>query len=154
MAEPLTWQALQSIGSLLAGIAVASGYYTDLGAAPRFFDRSQRIEGDDADPFVVILADEIATNERSSGSRTLTSDMSVTIEYAIPFAAANPELVAHRARADIVRRLTTDLRGQQVGFTRITVTGSRITNAPESGSDLVIAQVQARASLSESIQPA
>lgn len=151
MAEPISWQALQAIGDLLAGIAIVGGYHTDLGAAPRFFDRSQRIEEDSADPFVVILADSVTTNEAKTGKRTLSSEMSVTIEYAVPFDVVNAELVAHRGRADIVRRLLTDLRGLPSGFTSITVSGSSITNAPEPGSDLVIAQVQARASLSESI---
>lgn len=152
--EPLTWRTLQAIGERLSGISIADGYYTNLGAAPRYYDRSQRIESDDATPFVVILADEMPTNEQASGTRTTATDMAVTIEYAIPFDAENPELVAHRGRADIVRRLMTDLRGMPTGFRNLRITGSRITNAPEPGSDLVIAQVQARASLSESIPPA
>lgn len=152
VSEPLSWQALQDIGALLDAIAVDHGYHTDLGTAKRYFDRSQQYETDE--PFVVILADDIKTREGSSGKRQLTSDMNIVVQYAIPFGVDNAELVAHRGRADIVRCLMTNLRGKSLGFTDLVVTGSSITDAPAAGSNLVIAQVEARASLSETPVPA
>ncbi|MGN6518764.1 MAG: hypothetical protein ACTHK2_04985 [Dokdonella sp.] len=152
MSEPLSWQALQDVGTLLDAISVDAGYHTDLGTAKRYFDRSQKYDA--AEPFVVVVADDIRTREASSGKRQLASDMTIVVQYAIPFGTESAELVAHRGRADIVRCLLTNLRGKALGFTEIVVTSSSITDAPADGSNLVIAQVEARASLSETPLPA
>jgi len=153
VAEPISWQAILFIKSLLAPIASASGWHTNIGSAAVVMDRSQQPESSAS--FVVILAGEFEGNPELSGPRTQVTDMDVTVEFAIPRAAGiSPELLAHRGRADIVRALTTDSRAADKGIRVISVTGSRITSAVEAGSNLVIAQVSARVGLSESTQPA
>lgn len=154
MADPITWQALESIKTMIAGITQANDFYTDLGLAPVYLDRSQNVEGNA--PFTVAIANEITVNEDKSSARTLSSTMDLTVEYCIPLGAGtiNPELLAHQGRADIVNALLGGLRGQVKGFTSLQITGTRITSAVEPGSSLVIAQVSARAGLSESKPPA
>jgi hypothetical protein len=153
MAEPLTWLAVEALKAMVASITIDAGYHTDLGLAPVYLDRSQNAEA--AGAFTVIIANEISPIEEKSGNKTLTSTMDITAEYCLPVETiTNPELLAHRGRADLVRVFLTDLRGQQPGLTKLQITGTRITSAVEPGSALVIAQVSARATLSESKTPA
>lgn len=153
MAEPITWLALEAIKTLLASIKIADGYHTDLGLAPVYLDRSQNVDAGAA--FTVVIANEISVIEEKSGRNTLASTMDITAEYCIPASdTANAELLAHRGRADLVRVFLNDTRGLTQGFNNLQITGSRITSAVEPGSSLVIAQVSARATLSESKTPA
>lgn len=152
-AECASWQMIEAVSDLVGRITVANQYYTDLGVAPRVLDRTQQVDPDQA--FVIILAETFETLDEKSNHRTLCSGVDVVLEYVIPRAPnANAEQLAHRGRADLVRALATDLRGAPKGFTSIQVTGSAITSPEEPGSDLVIAQVTARAVLSESLMPA
>lgn len=153
MAEPLTWLALEALKTMLASIKIVNGYHTDLGLAPVYLDRSQNADNNTA--FTAILAGEIPTNPDLSNRNILASNMDLTVEYCIPPAAGvSAELLAHRGRADLLRVLMSDLRGKPHGFGALTITGSRIVSAVEPGSSLVIAQVSARAALSESKTPA
>lgn len=152
MAEPLSWLALEALKTMLASIKIISGYHTDLGLAPVYLDRAQTVDANSA--FTVVIANEIATLEEKSNRNILASAMDLTVEYCIPVSIVNPELLAHRGRADLLRVLMSDLRGKPQGFTSLQITGSRITSAVEPGSSLVIAQVSARAALSESKTPA
>ena len=152
--EPLTWQALQVVRELVEGITVAGGYYTDLGAGTIVTDRSRlKLEG--LAPITVIVAADVAVNPDASGPRTSASDMDVTIEVAVPFEAESPELIAHRARADLIRALKTSLRGRLEGFRSFDVTSSGFSSdADEKGLQYTLVQVTARAGLSETATPA
>ena len=152
-AECASWQMIEALDALVGRVAVTNGYFTDLGAEPRVLDRTQQV--DPARAFVIILAETFETVDDKSNHRTLCSGVDVVLEYVIPRApGVSPEQLAHRGRADLVRALATDLRGGPKGFTSISITGSAITSPEEPGSDLVIAQVTARAVLSESLLPA
>lgn len=138
---------------MLAVIRIADGYHTDLGLAPVYLDRSQNVDANTA--FTVVIANEVAAVEEKSNRNIQASTMDVTVEFCIPpVAGVNSELLAHRGRADVVRVLMDDLRGKPNGFNKLEITGSRITSAIEPGSSLVIAQVSARAALSETKLPA
>lgn len=153
MAEPITWRALEALRAMLAVVRIADGYHTDLGLAPVHLDRGQNVDANEA--FTVIIANEITAVDEKSNRNILASAMDITVEYCIPVTGAgNAELLAHRGRADVVRVLMNDLRGQVQGFNKLQITGTRITSAIEPGSSLVIAQVSARAALSESTTPA
>jgi hypothetical protein len=154
MAEPLTWRAVQEVKTLLQSIDGSSGWHTDIGTHPIHDDRT--VQPDTSAPFTVIVADEITTAETATGRsrRTLSGDQELVIECAVPAGDANAELVAHRARADIVRALCADLRGAAPGFRTLTIVSTRITDAVLAGTELVIAQVLVRASLTESQLPA
>lgn len=152
--EPLTWQALQVVRDLVVGITTAAGYRTDLGLGQIFTDRSQlKLEG--TQPITVIVAGDVVVNPDASGQRTTADDMDVTVEVAIPFESDNAELVAHRARADLVRAFKTDLRGRVQGFRSFAVTGSGFSSdADEKGLKFTLVQVTARAGLTETATPA
>ena len=154
MAEPLTWTTILAIKAMLESIAGAPDWHTDLGVHPIHTDRAQ--QPDTNAPFTLVIADEITTNEEATGrsKRTVSGDIDVIIQFCIPAGNDSPELVAHRARADIARALGADLRGGASGIRSISVESARITDAVLAGTDLVIAQVLARASLTESITPA
>ncbi len=153
MPEPISWRALEALKAMLAEIRIADGYHTDLGLAPVYLDRGQNVDANAA--FTVIIANEITAVEEKSNRNILASTMDITVEFCIPpLAGVNSELLAHRGRADVVRVLMNDLRGQVQGFSKLQITGTRITSAIEPGSSLVIAQVSARAALSESTTPA
>ena len=154
MAEPLTWTTILAIKSMLQAIDGAPDWHTDLGTHPIHTDRTQ--QPDAGAPFTFIVADEITTNDAATGrsQRTVSGEIAVIIEFCIPKGDTSAELVAHRARADIVRALGATVRGAAAGIRYIAVVSTRITDAPLGGTELVIAQVLARASLTESFPPA
>lgn len=153
MDEPVSWLAIQAVKAAIGAIKIADGYRTDLGLAPIFTDRTQR-NPEKNGAFVVVIATDFVPDTANSGVKAAATDMDLTVEYAIPTAMADPELLAHCARADLLRALGPNLRGFAAGFRTLTVTGSQITGAVEPGTQLVIAQVTARAGLSESLLPA
>ena len=152
MAEPLTWLALEALKALVASITITGGYHTDLGLAPVYLDRSQNQDENAA--FMVIIASDVLPIAAKSNQNIRASTMDVTSEFCIPVDLTNAELLAHRGLADLSDVFGNDLRGLVPGFTKLELTGSRITSAVEPGSSLVIAQVSARATLSESKTPA
>lgn len=151
MAEPLTWQILEWLRDRLRAIRIADGYHTDLGAGQFSLDGEQV---DEALPVTTIDGGAVATIPEKSGSRRTTSALSITIEYSVPVAVgASAKKLAHRARADIVRVLNQPARFAPVGVGGASVIGSQILPT-ESGAAAIVAQVTARAVLSESASPA
>lgn len=152
--EPLSWLAIQHIKGLIATITTAAGYRTNIGSSRLLDDRSQ-IDAEEGAYVLIIARDFEQLGE--SGSRTQASvneDMGVLIEFGIARdPAMSPELAAHRARADIQRALRTPLRGQVKGLRHIAIQASAVGDAPD-GAALIVAQVQARAGLSDTTPPA
>lgn len=150
--EPLTWMVVNEIKAMISAIRLEAGYWTNLGRGPIHLDRKQRPETTEA--YVSIFAGEVVPN--GGGKNSVKSDMDITIEYVIPFvdSIASPELLAHRGRIDIVRALKAALRGRVEGFLDLELIGTGIGDAVVDGSSLVVAQVTARAGLSESFVPA
>lgn len=152
--EPLSWRAIQWVKGVLATISPAAGYYSDFTAITVLDDRSQ-IDAEKGTYVLVVALDFDPTGE--SGGRTsqfYNEDMAMLIEFGIKRdPALNPELAAHRARWDVLRALRTPLRNQVHGFTRIDIEASSVGDAPD-GAALIIAQVQARAGLSDTTPPA
>ena len=147
MSEPITWRALQYVEQLLGAVTVANGYHSDLGTGAITLDTGR--QPDEGQPMTLIAATDVEILEDSSSPRTTNSRMGVVVEFYAPFAVgANAELLAHRARADIVRVLRRDVRGAPEGIRRIAVTGSSI-GSPEEAAGLVIAQVTATVDLTE-----
>ncbi len=151
MVEPLTWLVLQHLNTLVRKITVANGYRTDIGNALVINDRSQIPES--AAPFTLIVGTDTSFDEARQGRRTTGSDMDIVIELSLPYGTDNAELVAHRARADFITAAEGWQRDAPVGFNNFTLSGARI-GTPEDGSAIVIAQVSARAGLSETKSPA
>ncbi len=149
MRDPISWTAILGIKGLLEGITAAAGYYTDLGLKPIRLDRMQR-EITDAETMVV----EDAFDPKTSTRRQANFDIDVVIEHAVAVTQDGEaaELTAHRARADIVARLTLSLRGTlPQGIRKIDVIDAVIIGATTPGTPLVVAQVTVRAGLTETI---
>jgi hypothetical protein len=155
VSEPITWQALLQFQSAIKLIEISRGYHTDLGLGVVALEGDQLPEAEEA--HTVILATELPANEDASATSVISGDMEVVIEFSVPFAATeNAQLLAHRARADVIRAvigLKRRIREMPFRLNRIAITGSRI-GQPEDGASVVIAQVTARAGLTESFAPA
>lgn len=152
MAEPISWQVLGVVKAMIEKITIANGYHTDLGAGLVLIDRSQLPEEDAA--FTIIIAGAISAVAEKSSSRISSSEMEIIVEFALPMVdGTNPELLAHRGRADIVRALKSGELPTGAGMGALKVTGSAI-GTPDGGAAIVIAQVTARAGLTETNVPA
>lgn len=151
MVEPLTWLVLQHLNAMIQQITVANGYRTDIGANLVVNDRSQIPE--EQAPFTLIVGTDTQFDDARAGNRTQGSDMDIVIEVSLPYGTENAELIAHRARADIIAASAGFLRGAPAGFNRLTLASARI-GTPDDGSAIVITQVTARAGLSEPKSPA
>ena len=135
---------------MLERITVENGFYTDLGLSLIALDPRQKPE--EGAIYTAIASSLFPTEDASS--RTVRSTMEIVIETTLPFELdENPELLAHRARADIVSVIRNNFRNQAIGITSLVVTGSQLSQ-PEDGAAAVIAQVTARAGLTETQLPA
>lgn len=152
--EPLSWRAIQWVKGVIAEISQDTGYYSNFAAVRMLDDRSQ-VDAEQGEYVLVIATDFDPTGE--SGGRTshvYNEDMTMLIEFGIrKDPSLNPELAVHRARSDVLRALRTPLRNQKHGITSIEIENSSVGDAPD-GSALIIAQVQARAGLSDTTPPA
>lgn len=155
MAEPITWEALQVIKARVLAIRTTNDFRTDLGAGLILTDRS-RLDLDQHEAVMLIVAGDIEDIEAGSNERIRNVDMDVTLEFAVRFESEDPELVAHRARADIVRALAQPLSRDELKCLRtLVITGSRFAqDADEKGIPFTLAQVTARAGLTERHAPA
>jgi hypothetical protein len=155
VSEPVTWQLLEHVRDAIKLIKVSRGFRTDIGNSVVALEASQLPE-DDA-PATLVLALDIPVNEESSTKTTVSSDMDIVIEVTVPFSAhENAQLVAHRARADVIKALIPlrkELRERPRFIRNFQITGSSI-GQPDDGASVVIAQVTARAGLTESQSPA
>lgn len=153
MSEPMTWQVIQAVRAMVAAITIANGFRTDLGAGAIFDDRGQ-LANHEAD-YVLITASDIDVDTAKVTRSSVPSTMQISIEYGVALEGQNasPELLAHRGRADLVGAILWDLRGLLLGLRSLTL-GATSIGASAEGSGFVIAQVQARAALSEPKLPA
>lgn len=153
MDEPISWLALQEVKDIVSGITRANHFHTDLGLGRIITDRSQlKLEGTDA--VTLIVAGDISPDGAST-SRIENSSMSLTLEFAVPFDNEAPELLAHRAAADLRRALKRSVRGAPKYFNKITVESTTFdSDVSENNVLFTLAQVTARAGLTENFSPA
>ena len=153
MDEPISWLALELVKERLQVVTIAAGYHTDIGVGQITLDRRQerKIEGE---VITLITGGDFTDKPDSSGPRTTVTEMDVNIEVIVPFAADdNPDLIAHRARADVLRALRSGIKGEAQGLRSLKTTGSGFVVGNDGGA-VVIVQVSARAGLAETSQPA
>lgn len=152
--EPASWLMLEFVAGRIRLIKRADGFFTDLGTGYIALDddvikESTELAG------VVISAARIAptTTGRAQGS----SEIEITVEIAVPRGGAevNPRRLLHRARADVMRVLYFDTRSMPMGITKFEVTDTRLADTvdDDEGHTSVIAQITARAGLTETFQP-
>lgn len=148
---------LEHVENALKLVQVSRGFYTDIGLGVIAREREQTPE-DAVTPCTVLLATEMPVDEQNSTSSQTRTDMEIVIEFSVPFSDnfRDAQRIAHRGRADVIRALMPlrkKLKERPAGVLNFEITGSGI-DQPEPGSTTVIAQVTARAALSESLSPA
>lgn len=154
MAEPLAEVVLQWIADGLAAIQKADGYYTDIGLGLITTEPTQ--VPDSPISHVIVSETEIIRKPDSSGRRLLATDMFFVVEFIVPKSAVGPTKLARRGRHDITRVLHRPLtRSAPKGLNELVLEGTaKLITDDERRSNYVIAQVTARAGLSESFLPA
>lgn len=156
--EPVSWLAIEVIEARVKEITQANGYRTDLGNGLILKDRRQIPQGIDEpgaqSAYTVIAASSFRFLQDKSGNRQRNEDMDVLLEFGIPLdSEGEAEREVHRARADLIKALLLPLRGGPAGLRILLAPDSYIGDAPD-GSNYLIAQVSARAGLTEIISPA
>lgn len=153
MVEPITWRLAEDLKVLVMQITIANEFMTDLGAGVILLDRSQiKLDGQ---PVTIITISEFTTDEQASSKRAIHSDVELSLEFAMPFEAADTELMVHRAAADLRRVLTGDLRGRALNFRYLRIGSTTFaTDLDDAGDLFTLAQVTARAGLTEILAPA
>lgn len=156
MAEPGTWLALELLRDRLQQIRIEDGYHTDLGLGAMHLERNQALEADA--PFTLLVATAIDPLPDASGRTIEVSAIAWTIEYVLPLDGAGgvgPDRLAHRGRADVVRALGGDLRGEAVRLSNLRIDGCEITGDTDArGAAVVITQVTGRIDVTETKQRA
>ena len=154
MAEPLSEQVLQWIVDGLGAIRKADGYHTDIGLGTVTTEPTQAPSSND-EAYTLVFDTAITRNSERSGGRTLATDMDVTIEFVVPRGLVTPTKLARRGRDDITRVLHRELREAPAGLRSLVLNGTaKLVLDDERRSKFVIAQVTARAGLSETFSPA
>lgn len=157
--EPITWRALDALAVIVRGITVDAGFRTDLGAGLVILDESQ-IDGDQADAACTFI--DVRDIDPAAGGKGFNSpNVDIVIEFVVPREnGINAKLQAHRGLADLVRALTFKTTGRGTGlphgFSTLELTGARLggDTDEDTGASFVIAQVSARAGLTELHSPA
>lgn len=154
--EPITWLALEALRDVLLGISQANGFYTDLGLGQIVLDDSLLDESEASADAPCTFVEGRNLDPTSTGKGHANSGMEILIEYVIPRSSdSNVKLLAHRGAADLVRALTFKTAGRgsdmPAGFASLEITGARLggDTDPETGASFVIAQVTARAALTD-----
>lgn len=152
--EPLTWRVLVAVQDLVKRVRKASGFYTDMGADVRLtgwqMDRGTSPRVHICSPSDSLNDGDIGKGLR--GSRTVSGDMSVIVEYVLPASFADTHREAHRGRADLVRVLRDDPALAPAGVRALRITGRRILDQPE-GLPFVVAQIELTVSITETTTP-
>ncbi|MEF3081865.1 hypothetical protein V3391_06515 [Luteimonas sp. SMYT11W] len=153
---PVTWLALEALRDVLLGVSQENGYYTDLGLGQIVLDDSLLDESEAAADAPCTFIEARNLDPTTAGKGHANSDMEILIEYVIPRDSdTNLKLAAHCGAADLVRALTFKTSGRSgdmpAGFAALEITGARLGGEtdPETNASFVIAQVTARASVTD-----
>lgn len=151
--EPASWQLLEFLAGRVRLIRAGSGFFTDIGSGLILLD------DEDAPPDLAVAATAIVVDRisnASGGRAQANSDVGLTIEFSVPRGQdeGRPNRLVHRARHDLMRVLTFDSRSMPLGLTKFEVIDSQLTSVTDdAGHSSVVAQITARAGLTESFQP-
>lgn len=146
---------LQWIADGLGDIQVANGYHTNIGLGLITTEPTQAPASESAIAHVIVTETEITRDAEASGPRTLASNMTLVIEFIVPRTDQAPARLARRGRDDITRVMHRSLRSAPKGLRSLVLEGTaRLITDDERRSAYVVAQVTARAGLSESFLPA
>lgn len=134
-------------------IRASAGFLTDIGAGLIVVDDAELAE-DQSGPATLISVQQLS--RIGGGSAQVNSDASVTIEFEVPRESGevNPRLLVHRARYDLIRALTFNPKLLPKGVTAFELVSTQMaTLEDDAGHTAVVAQITARAGLSETFEP-
>ena len=153
--EPASWQLVEFIAARVRLISRAAGYRTDIGLGPVVLDDLDIPEEYDGPGTVIEVSD---VDPAGQGAALVNSDAVVTIEVSVPrgvgAAERNPKLMIHRARRDLIEVLTFHQKELPRFVRTFAITGATLGSAGDEDGFLAIAQVTARAGLTEITSPA
>lgn len=153
VSEPLSWQLVEFLRSRVELIQVSAGFLTDIGAGLIIVDDSE-VDEESESPATVIAVRQLSRS--GGGSAQVTSDAAITIEFEVPRASnvANPRLLVHRARYDLIRALTFNVKVLPRGITSFELIETQMASLEDdAGHSAVVAQITARAGLTETFEP-
>ncbi|CCP15865.1 hypothetical protein predicted by Glimmer/Critica [Stenotrophomonas maltophilia RA8] len=151
--EPLSWQLVEFLRGRVQMIRASDGFLTDIGAGLIVVDDAE-LDEDQSGPATLISVQQLS--RIGGGSAQVNSDASVTIEFEVPRESGevNPRLLVHRARYDLIRVLTFNDKLLPKGITTFELLQSQMaTLEDDAGHYAVVAQITARAGLTETFEP-
>ena len=134
-------------------IRASAGFLTDIGAGLIVVDDAE-LDEDQSGPATLISVQQLS--RVGGGAAQVNSDASVTIEFEVPRESGevNPRLLVHRARYDLIRVLTFNDKLLPKGITKFELLQSQMaTLEDDAGHSAVVAQITARAGLTETFEP-
>ena len=153
LSEPLSWQLVEFLRERVAMIRISAGFRTDIGEGLIIVDDSE-VEEDAESPATVISVRRLSRS--GGGNAQADSDAAITIEFEVPRATdvANPRLLVHRARHDLIRVLTFNVKALPRGITSFELIETQMASLEDdAGHSAVVAQITARAGLTETFEP-
>jgi len=153
VSEPLSWQLVEFLRERVALITTSAGFRTDIGAGLIIVDDTET-DVDEEIPATVISVRQLSRS--GGGSAQVSSDAAITIEFEVPggSAVANPRLLVHRARHDLIRVLTFNPKSLPKGITTFELLDTQMASLEDdAGHSAVVAQITARAGLTETFEP-
>lgn len=153
LAEPLSWQLVEFLRGRVELIRVSAGFRTDIGTGLIVVDDSE-VDEDFEGPATLISVRQLSRS--GGGSAQVTSDAAITIEFEVPRTSnlANPRLLVHRARHDLIRALTFNVKTLPKGITSFDLLETQMASLEDdAGHSAVVAQITARAGLTETFEP-
>ncbi|WP_416057742.1 hypothetical protein [Stenotrophomonas maltophilia] len=153
VSEPLSWQLVEFLRGRVEMIRVSAGFRTDIGAGLIVVDDTE-VDDDTESPATVISVRQLSRS--GSGKALVSSDAAITIEFEVPRASnfANPRLLVHRARHDLIRVLTFNDKILPNGITTFELLDTQMASLEDdAGHSAVVAQITARAGLTETFEP-
>lgn len=153
LAEPLSWQLVEFLRGRVALIRKTAGFRTDIGTGLIVVDDSE-VDEDFEGPATLISVRQLSRS--GGGSAQVTSDAAITIEFEVPRTSnlANPRLLVHRARHDLIRALTFNVKTLPKGITSFDLLETQMASLEDdAGHSAVVAQITARAGLTETFEP-
>lgn len=153
LAEPLSWQLVEFLAARVRLILRSRGFRTDIGAGAVIIDETE-ISEDNTEPATIISVRQLSRS--GGGVAQSSSDAAITIEFEVPRGSdeANPRLLVHRARHDLIRALTFKEKSLPLGVTSFELLETQLaTLEDDAGHTAVVAQITARAGLTETFEP-
>lgn len=150
-----SWLMLELLQERVQGIARTAGYMTDLGAGPVLIDEGDALDDDTAG--TVIEAGLVTVT--SASATAVNFDMDITVEFSVKRDGAAGGVYGkeqmHRCLLDLARALLIKDRELPRFVRTFEQTGAQLADAAdERGASYLVAQVTARAGLTQIHQPA